>query len=88
MCGVPMNADDVQVFKEYIEENIKNPQEPILFAAVKCLKPFLNKYHSIEDVKYINNLIHNAKTSQSYSRCYTLTLSKLSKHIYLHHVTP
>jgi hypothetical protein len=58
----------------------------ILFAAVKSLKPFLKTYHTLDDTNFINNLIHHAKGSQTYSRCYTLTLSKLSKDIYLHHV--
>lgn len=65
---------------------MKHTQEQILFAAVKCLKPFLNTYHSLSDEKYINTLIHQAKVSQSYSRCYTLTLSKLNTEVYLHHV--
>jgi hypothetical protein len=35
--------------QEFIEENVKNPQEPILQAAVRCLKPFLHAYHSSAD---------------------------------------
>jgi hypothetical protein len=65
---------------------VRHTQEAILFAAVKSLKPFLRTYHSLEDETYIKNLISQAKGSQAYSRCYTLTLSKLSKDIYLHHV--
>lgn len=57
----------------------------ILFASVKSLKPFLRTYHTLEDTAYINNIIHQSKGSQTYSRCYTLTLSKLNKDIYLHH---
>lgn len=34
--------------KKFIEENIKNPLENILQAAVKCLKSFLTQYHRIE----------------------------------------
>ena len=71
----------------FIEENVKSTQEMILFAAVKSLKPFLKTYHTLEDVTCINNIIHQAKGIQTYSRCYTLTLSKLSKDIYLHHVS-
>ena len=70
----------------FIEECIKSTQEHILFPAVKALKPFLRTYHTLQDEKYIKNFIHQAKATQTLSRCYTLTLSKLSKDIYIHHV--
>jgi hypothetical protein len=59
----------------------------VLFAAVKCLKPFLRVYHSLEDAHFINNFVAHSKTSQTLSKCYTLALSKLSRPAFLHHVT-
>jgi hypothetical protein len=94
LCAIPLEKTEIAVFKvsiltiqDFIEENIKNPQEIILFSAVKCLKPFLRVYHALDDAKFIHSILSQAKVAQGYSRCYTLALSKLNKATFLHHVS-
>ena len=72
--------------QEFIEENVKNPQEPILMAAVRCLKPFLQAYYSNADEKLISSILHQARNSQNYARCFTLALAKFSRPIFMRHV--
>lgn len=62
-----------------MEDNIKNPMEPIIIAAVKSLKPFSQQYHDVElQGPLVDHFIHQAITFQPFAQGYTLALSSLS----------
>lgn len=84
ICSLKLEDCDIQILQEFIEQNIKNPLEPIIVAAVKCLKPFLNEYFDEKrDEKFIKNMINSARTSSKtmsvVSKGYTLAISKFTR---------
>lgn len=79
LSGIPMKDEDVVVFTNFMEDNIKNPVEGIINAAVKSLKPFSQQYHTVENqTKLVDHIIQHAVTFQPFAQGYTLALSSLS----------
>lgn len=79
IAGIPLRDEDVATFTNFMEDNIKNPVEAIINAAVKSLKPFSQQYHTVENQgKLVDHIIQHAITFQPFAQGYTLALSSLS----------